>query len=132
MTRSPSRVRSIREASATSLGLPAGPRGAYRVSLRAPGDASARFGPVVFLDPRTGTVLSRADRATRTRGDAFLVWQRVLHEGEAFGLAGRIVICVTGALPALLVVTGAIIWLRQRRRVRSDQVGVAAAAGFDA
>jgi uncharacterized iron-regulated membrane protein len=120
------------EASVTSLGLPAGPRGAYRVSLRAPGDSSARFGPVVLLDPRSGVVLNRADRATRTRGDTFLVWQRVLHEGEAFGIAGRILICVTGALPALLVVTGAMIWLQQRRKPRTDQIGAAATAGSDA
>ena len=120
------------EAKVASLGLPAGPRGAYRVSLRALGDSSARFGPVVFLDPRSGAVLNRADRATRTRGDAFLVWQRVLHEGEAFGVAGRVVICVTGALPALLVVTGAMIWLRQRRRPRAERVGAGAAVGSDA
>jgi len=120
------------DASVTSLGLPAGPRGAYRVSLRAPGDAAARFGPVVFLDPRSGAVLSRADRTTRTRGDAFLAWQRVLHEGETFGLAGRIVLCIVGALPALLVITGAMIWLRQRRKPQPDQVGAAAAVGSDA
>ncbi|HTO46053.1 MAG TPA: PepSY-associated TM helix domain-containing protein [Burkholderiales bacterium] len=120
------------EAKVASLGLPAGPRGAYRVSLRAPGDSSARFGPVVFLDPRSGAVLNRMDRGTRTRGDAFLVWQRVLHEGEAFGIVGRIVICSAGALPALLVVTGAMIWLRQRRKPRTDRVGAAAAVGSNA
>ena len=120
-------------ASVTSVGLPSGPRGAYRVSLREPGDASARIGPVVFLDPRTRAVLQRADRATRTGGDRFLVWQRILHEGEAFGVVGRVVICITGLLPPLLVVTGTMIWLRQRRKPRAADVGVpVVVAGSDA
>lgn len=117
----------------TSVGLPSGPRGAYRISLREPGDLSARIGPVVFVDPRTRAVLQRADRATRTGGDRFLAWQRILHEGEAFGVVGRVVICITGLLPPLLVVTGTMIWLRQRRQPRAADVGApVVVAGSDA
>jgi uncharacterized iron-regulated membrane protein len=119
------------EANVTGLGLPAGPRGVYRVNLRGASDASARLGPVVFLDPRTGAVLVRADRATRTGGDAFLAWQRVLHEGEAFGSVGRIVICAAGLLPALLVITGSIMWLRQRRGPQRARFAGAVAPGAD-
>ena len=120
-------------AKVTSVGLPSGPRGAYRVSLREPGDASARVGPVVFLDPRTRAILQRTDRATRTGGDRFLVWQRILHEGEAFGVVGRVVICITGLLPPLLVVTGTMIWLRQRRKPRAADAGApVVVAGSDA
>src|SRR5215470_14488996 len=81
----------------------------------APIMVSTRLGPVVFLDPRTGAVLVRADRVTRTDGDAFLAWRRALHEGHVLGSIGRIVICAAGLLPALLVITGSIMWLRQRR-----------------
>ena len=54
----------------------------------------------------------------RTRGDAFLAWQRLLHTGQALGTSGRIVACIVGLLPGLFVVTGTIMWLRQRRRSR--------------
>jgi len=119
------------EAKVTGLGLPAGPRGVYRVNLRGPSDASARLGPAVFVDPRTSAVLVRADRATRTGGDAFLAWQRVLHEGETFGSVGRIVIGAAGLLPALLVITGSIMWLRQRRGPQRAELAAAVAPRAD-
>ena len=119
------------EAKVTGLGLPSGPRGVYRVNLRGASDASARLGPVVFLDPRTSAVLLRADRAARTGGDVFLAWQRILHEGEAFGVGGRLVICAAGLLPALLVITGSIMWLRQRRGPQRAQFAGAVAPDAD-
>jgi len=104
------------KASVASVGFPAGPRGVYRIALREPGDDSERGTAVVFVDPRSGKVLRQVDRATQTSGDAFLAFQRPLHEGDALGAAGRIVISVVGLLPALFVVTGSMMWLRSRRR----------------
>ena len=60
------------EASVTGVGLPAGPRGVYRIALREAGDDSARGGIVVFVDPRSSAVLRQLDPATQTRGDVFL------------------------------------------------------------
>lgn len=98
------------EARVTGLGLPAGPRGVYRVNLR---DAA---GPIaVFLDPATAAVVRRIDSSNRSAGDRFLAAQRQLHTGEAFG-AGRIALFAGGILPAMLAVTGTMMWLRQRRR----------------
>lgn len=94
-------------ASLVSIGLPAGPRGVYRINLR------DEHGPLaVFLDPATGTVLRRTEPGT---ADRFLSVQRALHTGTGFGPIGRLLLCVAGVLPALLVTTGAIMWLRQRR-----------------
>lgn len=89
----------------------AGPRGAYRVSL--PGPDGSR---VLFIDPRSGAILPRAEANTRTPADRFLAFMRPLHEGTPLGLPGRILICVAGLLPGLLAITGALLWLRQRRR----------------
>lgn len=50
-----------------------------------------------------------------TAGDIFLQLQFPLHSGEIAGLAGRIVICVTGILVAALSVTGVLVWARKRR-----------------
>jgi uncharacterized iron-regulated membrane protein len=104
-----------------SVGLPAGPRGTYRVNLSEPGVTSmqAGRGTVVFVDPGSGAILRRVDASTRTGGDNFLTLQRTLHSGEPFGVLGRAVICVAGLLPGLFVVTGSLMWLRQRRAQRS-------------
>ena len=87
----------------------------YRIALREQGDDSERGGIVVFVDPRSSAVLRQLDPATQTSGDAFLAYQRPLHEGDALGIGGRVVISVVGLLPALFVVTGTMMWLRSRR-----------------
>jgi uncharacterized iron-regulated membrane protein len=104
-----------------AVGLPAGPRGSYRVNLSEPGvpDMHPNRGNIVFIDPNSGTVLRTIGPATRTSGDRFLVMQRVLHSGDVLGPIGRILIFITGLLPALFVVTGTLMWLRTRRQRRA-------------
>ena len=97
------------QARVTGVGLPAGPRGVYRVNLR---DADGAI--AVFIDPATAAVARRADSSTRSAGDRFLAVQRRLHTGEAFG-AGRIALFLAGLLPAVLAATGSILWLKKRR-----------------
>jgi uncharacterized iron-regulated membrane protein len=43
-----------------------------------------------------------------------------LHSGEIAGLTGRIVICITGILVAVLSITGVLVWAR-RRRAKSEK-----------
>lgn len=107
-------------ATVAGLVLPDGARGVYRVQLREPGDTSKRGNTVVVLDPGSGAVLARSSPSTRTRGDAFLAWQRLLHSGEPFGVAGRAVVCAIGLLPALLALSGTMMWLRRRRMLRES------------
>jgi len=102
----------------TSIGLPAGPRGVYRIGLREFGDADPRPVTQVFVDPSSGAVLRRVDRASQTRGDAFLAFQRPLHEGEALGAIGRAIVFAAGLAPPVLAVTGTMMWLRARTRRR--------------
>ncbi len=109
-------------ATVISVGFPAGPRGVYRVNLRELGDTASRSGSVVFIDPRSRTILQRTDNASRPIGDAFLLWTRTAHEGGVLGGAGRLVTFLGGLLPCLLVVTGTIMWLRQRGRRSAGKV----------
>lgn len=51
-------------------------------------------------------MLFSVDRASRGGGDVFLMWQRMLHEGSAFGRLRRVVVLLGGLLPPLLMVTG--------------------------
>jgi len=86
----------------------AAPQGTYRVNLTEKGE------PVtLFVDARSGTVVRRVD-SSRTSGDRFLAAQRALHAGDAFG-AARFLLFLAGLLPAVLAVTGTMMWLRQRQ-----------------
>jgi uncharacterized iron-regulated membrane protein len=100
------------------FGLPAGPRGAYRVSLNIGGSTAPVSNASVFIDPRSGKVLRNNGPATRSRGDNFLILQRLLHGGDALGPVGRGLIFVAGLLPALFVTTGTMMWLKKRGTIR--------------
>jgi len=102
------------------VGFPTGPRGAYRVNLREMGDNNSRSGTVVFVDARTHNILQKLDRATRGGGDTFLLWQRILHEGGGGGAIGRFIVFLGGLMPPILMVTGLLMWLRQRKRKRAS------------
>jgi uncharacterized iron-regulated membrane protein len=104
------------DATVTAIAFPAGAQGVYRIALREVGDTSVRPVTQVWLDPGSGDVMRRVDRASQTRGDAFLALQRPLHEGAGVGGVGRAMVFAVGWLPPVFVVTGAIMWLRGRRR----------------
>lgn len=118
-------------AKVAGIGLPGGPRGTYRISLTDPAGDTLAQTAVAFVDPGSGALVRRIDASTLTAADRFLALQRPLHEGVSLGLAGRIVICIAGLLPALLAVTGTMMWLRQRRQRRSTADGTLAAAVAD-
>jgi len=105
-------------ATVIGVGAPSGPGGTFRVALREAGDDGPRPVTQVLIDPISGAVLRTVDRAGQTPGDAFLAYQRPLHEGATLGAIGRSAIFVVGFLPALFVVTGSMIWLRGRRARR--------------
>lgn len=97
---------------------PDGPEGVYRVQLRQPGEPGRRFPKTnVWIDPGTGAVLAVRDPKTEGGGDTVLAWLHPLHSGEAFGLAGRLIVLLSGVAPPLLFVTGVMRW-RQKGRAR--------------
>ena len=89
---------------------------AYGVGFSAPG-GNARDGmgaSWIYLDDKTGKVLS-ADRVGQgSAGDVFMQAQYPLHSGRIVGLTGRIVVSVSGLAVAMLSVTGVLIWLKKR------------------
>lgn len=72
----------------------------------------------VGVDRYNGEVLHVQDRRTFTAGETFVEWLFPLHSGEAFGKAGRLLVLLIGAAPALLYVTGFLRWLQKRRARR--------------
>jgi len=110
------------EAAFKGIQLPTEPEGVYAVALRKPGEVRRTWGGcTVWIDQYSGEVLEAHDSAERTAADTFIAWQFPLHNGEAFGLAGRWVVCVTGLTPAALYVTGVLLWWRKRRSRRRQQ-----------
>tara|TARA_R110002050_G_scaffold71891_3_gene154675 strand:+ start:59506 stop:60639 length:1134 start_codon:yes stop_codon:yes gene_type:complete len=96
---------------------PDGMVGSYRVNLRQEGEPSQRFPKTnVWLDQYSGEILAFRDIYNDNAGDTFLRWLHPLHSGQAFGLTGRIIVCISGLLPLILFVTGIIRWRQKQRK----------------
>lgn len=93
------------------LRTPPDASGVYTVRLRQPGEAN-HFWPssAAYIDQYNGKIIATRDPFRFSNGETFLNLQYPLHSGEALGLPGRILICVTGLIPLLLFVTGLIRW----------------------
>lgn len=75
----------------------------------------------VTVHPYTGEVVQIRRWPQASGGDRFLAWLFPLHSGEAFGMAGRLVVFAGGGLPLLLLVTGIWRWRRKAAK-RAQQV----------
>ncbi len=83
--------------------------GAWRVRLREEGKTE----PVtIMINDRSGDI----GVVQPLSGDRTASWIRWLHEGSHSGEIWRFVVFLSGIMPAVLGVTGILIWLRQRRQ----------------
>ncbi len=90
--------------------------GVYRVIMYQPGDVRRTSGSTqLWIDPYDGNVLAIQTPQTMSGGDTFINWMFPLHNGEAFGLPGRIIVFLVGFVPTILYVTGLMIWWRKRK-----------------
>ena len=90
----------------------------YVLRLQQPAEPSQRFPKTfVWIDQFSGQVLASRDALKVSSGDVFFDWLHPLHNGEAFGLTGRILAFVSGLLPLALLLTGWIRW-RQKRKAK--------------
>lgn len=97
--------------------------GVYRVIMRQSGDVRRTSGSTqLWIDSYERTVRAVQEPKTMSSGEAFISWMFPLHNGEAFGLPGRIIVFVVGFTPFILYVTGLIVWWRKRKaRIRCDR-----------
>lgn len=105
------------------IDMPAAPGAPYRVRLHQPGEAGDRFPDTyAWIDAASGRILAERDPTVYTAGDNVWQWMHPLHSGEGFGLAGRLLVCVSGVLAALLAITGLLRW-RDKRRAKALRTG---------
>ncbi|MES1255231.1 MAG: PepSY-associated TM helix domain-containing protein [Acidobacteriota bacterium] len=100
--------------------VPANDRGAFQVTFSPvkPTPVGATNLPSVYLDQFTGAVLAAPTEAPRTAGDMVMKWVAPLHVGS-FGPTGlRLAWAVLGLSPALLFVTGLLMWWSRVVRAR--------------
>lgn len=67
----------------------------------------------VYLDQFSGAILTDAQRSRRTTGDVIMAWTAPLHVGNFAGTGVKIVWTIAGLAPALLFVTGLMLWWRR-------------------
>ncbi|HXH03973.1 MAG TPA: PepSY-associated TM helix domain-containing protein [Candidatus Competibacteraceae bacterium] len=103
--------------------LPSRPGEPYRVEKAAPDDAFQTGGlRRVWVEPADGRVIAVSTPDRFTAGETLLAWIFPLHNGEAFGWAGRLLVCLAGLLPALLYGSGLWLWWRKCRKRQSVTV----------
>ena len=84
------------------------------------------------IDPSSGALLAVRDPAAMPAAERLAAWMRPLHEGQGLGPVWRLLVFLSGLLPALFSVTGIAFWLlrrRSRRRLEArkrPQGGIAA------
>ena len=98
------------------VSTPDGKEGVFCISKRQPGEAN-RIWPrsKVWIDQYSGKVLAIQDPNRFTAGETFFSLMWPLHNGEAFGFAGRVLWSVVGIAPLLLYISGIKRWLQKRR-----------------
>ena len=103
---------------------------AWRIGLKVPGQERPKTIQVVDA---TGEVKgSRGGPGERerpgadARPDEFSPWVRQVHDGNEMGIVWQVIIFAGGLAPALLGISGVVMWLRRRARRRAIQHGLAA------
>lgn len=92
--------------------VPAGDEAPFRVLFtdHRPTRLGARHLRTVYLDQYTGERLAAPPTRRRTLGDAVIALVGPVHFGNFGGVGVRLVWLVTGLAPALLAVTGLVLW----------------------
>ncbi|TWT31814.1 PepSY-associated TM helix domain-containing protein [Blastopirellula retiformator] len=99
--------------------LPQKSDGVYKVFLRQPGEVGQLRGAGrIWLDQYSGQLLQTRDWNHFTFADTYYRIQLALHCGDAFGTGGRLLVFVVGFVPAILYLTGFLLWWRKKRSRR--------------
>jgi uncharacterized iron-regulated membrane protein len=101
-------------AAVTSVGLPGGPAGIYRLLMRFPEDRTPAGRSRVYIDQYTGAVLAVENTRTAQLGRRLVNLKRSLHTGDIYGEPTRALYFVVSLAIVLQAITGVIGWWNAR------------------
>ena len=115
-------------AAITGYLLPGDATGSYAVYYRDPSEPYSRYGrSALWIHQYTGKVVAARPYVEAGAGDRFLLTQVLLHNGQALGLFGRLLVFVAGIAVPVMYGTGFYLWWKRRRRARKAVTRAAAA-----
>jgi uncharacterized iron-regulated membrane protein len=94
--------------------LPGEPEGAMRVTVLATDAVKGTPATSISIDPYRGEVAS-VRNPQEGLGNAFMAWQRPLHDGQGLGMIWQFLVFASGLMPVLFTITGTIMWWIKRR-----------------
>jgi uncharacterized iron-regulated membrane protein len=100
---------------AAAVFLPARPDQPYRISVSRAGEPRRDTAVTVLVDPWARRVVETLDPRGFSAGERLLAAQHAMHAGQGFGPVWKILVFLSGLLPALFAATGIAMWLRRRR-----------------
>ncbi|MHC5542470.1 PepSY-associated TM helix domain-containing protein, partial [Singulisphaera rosea] len=107
-------ARAYPDARITRLYLPEGPEGSFAVRLRLPEEGNPHGNTAILLDRYDGKVLRKlTSRSANSLQQILWYAPYPWHTGDALGLSGRWLAAASGAIPAILLVSG-VLWWRRR------------------
>jgi len=95
----------------TGLQLPSTRKAGYLVQMRA-GETSPAVQSFVVIDQYSGKVLA-SQRFSSSRGFEVIRFNRSIHTGDIWGLAGHILMSLTSVVLLIMVATGVVIWWKK-------------------
>jgi uncharacterized iron-regulated membrane protein len=95
----------------------------YRVRLRQPGELRRVFGQTtVYVDAHDGALLRDSDAFKLPLNERIVNAIYPIHDGEAFGIGGRLIVLLTGlSLLTMGVLGGGMWWTRRAARAASKR-----------
>ena len=108
--------RALPGAFASNVGLPAGPKGVFRVLKKYPEDRTPAGRSRVYVDQFSGQVLLVENTRSAPLGTRILNLKRSAHTGDIFGAPTQALYFIVSLGIALQAITGALIGWNGRRR----------------
>jgi len=97
------------------LDFPRNETGSYSLAFNRDGEPWQHYGASrIWVDQYSGEVLAVWDAPNVAAGSQFMTWQFPLHNGDALGMPGRIIVLISGLTPLLFFITGTYMWWQKR------------------
>jgi uncharacterized iron-regulated membrane protein len=92
---------------------PLRPTGSYSFLMRVPEETSETVHSLIAVDQFSGKVLSVYNYQNESLGYRAIRFNRSVHTGDVFGLAGHILVSLTSLALVAMVITGFVIWWKK-------------------